>query len=184
MSFDIQVANDFLPPLLEAVATDYQQSPPISREPEVLTTMATIINRLNENVLRSLPRILDAVFQCTLEMINKDLEDFPEHRTNFFTLLQAVNANCFSALMSLTTEKFKLILDSVIWAIKHTMRQVSETGLNILHTMLANLAVANSPTQQHLLRSFYIEIMQHMFAVITDRSQTGSKPQILSLKLL
>uniref|UniRef100_A0A0R3TNP2 Importin N-terminal domain-containing protein n=1 Tax=Rodentolepis nana TaxID=102285 RepID=A0A0R3TNP2_RODNA len=170
----ILVANDFLPPLLEAVATDYQQSPPISREPEVLTTMATIVNRLNENVLRSLPRILDAVFQCTLEMINKDLEDFPEHRTNFFILLQAVNTNCFQALLSLTTEKFKLILDSVIWAIKHTMRQVSETGLNILHTMLSNLAVPNSSTQQHLLRCFYIEIMQHMFAVITDRSQTGN----------
>ncbi|KAM3173818.1 Exportin-1 [Hymenolepis weldensis] len=170
----ILVANDFLPPLLEAVATDYQQSLPISREPEVLTTMATIVNRLNENVLRSLPRILDAVFQCTLEMINKDLEDFPDHRTNFFILLQSVNTNCFQALLSLTTEKFKLILDSVIWAIKHTMRQVSETGLNILHTMLSNLSVGNSPTQQHLLRCFYIEIMQHMFAVITDRSQTGN----------
>ncbi|VDK31878.1 unnamed protein product [Taenia asiatica] len=170
----VLVANDFLPPLLEAVATDYQQSPPISREPEVLTTMAIIVNRLDENVLRSLPRILDAVFQCTLEMINKDLEEFPEHRTNFFTLLQAVNAHCFSALMTLTAEKFKLILDSVIWAIKHTMRQVSETGLNILHTMLSNLASVNSPNQQLFFRNFYIEIMQHMFAVVTDRSQTGN----------
>ncbi len=96
--------------------------------------MATIVNRLAENVLRALPRILDAVFQCTLEMINKDLEEFPEHRTNFFTLLQAVNAHCFSALLTLTSDKFKLILDSVIWAIKHTMRQVSIHSFTSIHS--------------------------------------------------
>ena len=33
-------------------------------------------------------QIFDAVFECTLEMINKDFEVHPEHRTNFFTLLQ------------------------------------------------------------------------------------------------
>ncbi|VDL99193.1 unnamed protein product [Schistocephalus solidus] len=168
------VANDFLPPLLDAVALDYQQSSPSAREPEVLNTMATIVNRLGECVLPALPRILDAVFQCTLEMINKDLEEFPEHRTNFFTLLQAVNAHCFSALLSLSTDKFKLILDSVIWAIKHTMRQVSETGLNILHTMLSNMANTSSLEQQMFFKNFYMDIMQHMFAVVTDRSQTGN----------
>jgi exportin-1 len=35
-----------------------------------------------------IPKIFDAVFECTLEMINKDFEEHPEHRTNFFTLLQ------------------------------------------------------------------------------------------------
>ena len=28
-------------------------------------------------------------------MINKDFEEFPEHRTNFFLLLQSVNTHCF-----------------------------------------------------------------------------------------
>jgi len=35
-------------------------------------------------ISEEVPRILAAIFQCTLEMINKDLEEFPEHRTNFF----------------------------------------------------------------------------------------------------
>lgn len=168
------VADNFLPPLLDAVASDYQNNIPLAREPEVLNTMAVIVNRLEQHVLPALPRILDAVFQCTLEMINKDLEEFPEHRTNFFTLLQAANAQCFSALLGLTTDKFKLILDSVIWAIKHTMRQVSETGLNILHTMLSNMAIATSSQQQIFFKTFFMDILQHMFAVITDRSQTGN----------
>jgi hypothetical protein len=41
------------------------------------------------------PQIFDAVFECTLDMINKDFEEYPEHRTNFFLLLQAVDSHCF-----------------------------------------------------------------------------------------
>ncbi|KAH8852187.1 Exportin-1 [Schistosoma japonicum] len=173
-SYLVQVAENIVPPLLDAVADDYQKNLPAAREAEVLSLMATLVNRLEDHILPALPRVLDAVFQSTLEMIDKDLEEFPEHRTNFFTLLQAVNAHCFSALLSLTPDKFKLILDSVIWAIKHTMRQVSETGLNILHTMLVNMSSANSEKRQVFFKTFFMDILQHMFAVITDRSQTGN----------
>ena len=51
---------------------------------------------LQGNVTENVPQIFDAVFECTLEMINKDFEEFPEHRSNFFLLLQAVVTHCFS----------------------------------------------------------------------------------------
>ncbi len=75
-----------------------------------------------------IPRMLDAVFECTLEMISKDFQEFPEHRTNFFQLLEAINDCCFKALLDIPPEQFKLILDSIIWAFKHSMRNVAETG--------------------------------------------------------
>ena len=50
------------------------------------------------NITKDIPQIFDAVFECTLEMINKDFEEFPEHRTNFFLLLQAVNTHCFQGM--------------------------------------------------------------------------------------
>ena len=42
------------------------------------------------------PLIFDAVFECTLEMINKDFQEFPEYRTNFFLMIQAVTSHCFA----------------------------------------------------------------------------------------
>jgi exportin-1 len=39
--------------------------------------------------------MLDAVFEPTLEMINKDFAEFPEHRGGFFRLLRAINGTCF-----------------------------------------------------------------------------------------
>jgi exportin-1 len=79
-------------------------------------------------------------------MINQDFAEFPDHRVGFFKLLRAINLNCFpgmttmltsdrfahqvSALLGLLPQQFKLFIDSIVWAIKHTMRDIAETGLN------------------------------------------------------
>ena len=40
------VADNFVDPLLDAVLIDYRSNVPAAREPEVLSTMATIVTRL------------------------------------------------------------------------------------------------------------------------------------------
>lgn len=42
------VAENFVPPLLDAVLIDYQRNVPAAREPEVLSTMAIIVNKLGD----------------------------------------------------------------------------------------------------------------------------------------
>lgn len=66
---------------------------PSAREPEVLSAMATIIDKLQSDITPAVSKILDAVFEATLTMINKDFEQFPEHRTNFYLLLQVYILN-------------------------------------------------------------------------------------------
>ena len=61
----------------------------------------------------------------------QDFEEYPEHRTHFFYLLQAVNSQCFPAFLSIPPAQFKLVLDSIIWAFKHTMRNVADTGQHV-----------------------------------------------------
>lgn len=73
--------------------------------------------------------MLDAVFECTLNMINQDFAEYPEHRVAFFRLLRAINLNSFEALVSLPSAQFKLLMDSVVWATKHTMRDIADIGL-------------------------------------------------------
>lgn len=46
-------------------------------------------------------------------------------------LFQAVNTHCFPAFLNIPPPQFKLVLDSIIWAFKHTMRNVADTGLNV-----------------------------------------------------
>ncbi|KAH0622885.1 hypothetical protein JD844_025713 [Phrynosoma platyrhinos] len=166
------VAENFVPPLLDAVLIDYQRNVPAAREPEVLSTMAIIVNKLGGHITAEIPQIFDAVFECTLNMINKDFEEYPEHRTNFFLLLQAVNSHCFPAFLAIPPAQFKLVLDSIIWAFKHTMRNVADTGLQILYTLLQNVAQEEAAAQS-FYQTYFCDILQHIFSVVTDTSHTA-----------
>lgn len=163
------VVENFIPPLLDAVLLDYQKNIPQAREAEVLSAMATIINKLEHSITKEVPKIFDAVFECTLSMINRDFEDYPEHRKNFFMLLQAVNQHCFPALLAIQPPQFKIVLDSIIWSFKHTMRDVADIGLEILLKLLQNVR-EHEEAAQGFYQTYYLEIMQHVFAVVTDTS--------------
>nr|CAG4651571.1 EOG090X00LI [Triops cancriformis] len=175
------VLEHFIPPLLEAVLLDYQRCPVDSaREPEVLSTMAAIVNKLEGHITPHVPPILDALFECTLNMINKNFEDFPEHRTNFYKLLQSVDTHCFPAFLNLPPAKFKLLLDSIIWAFKHTMRNVADTGLEILYQVLQNFA-QNEAAAQTFYQTFYLEILQHVLSVVADTSHTAGLTMLATI---
>ncbi|EEC06733.1 Exportin, putative [Ixodes scapularis] len=168
-----EVLENFIPPLLDAVLLDYQRcTVPSAREPEVLSAMSMIVHRLESFITCEIPKIFDAVFECTLSMINKDFEEFPEHRTNFFLLLQAVVTHCFPALLNIPPAQFKLVLDSIIWAFKHTMRNVADVGLQILYQLLQNIA-GEEMASQSFYQTYYTDVMQHLFSVVTDTSHTA-----------
>lgn len=89
------VRANIVPALLEAVLLDYQRNVPGARDAEVLKVMSTIITKLSALMEDQVPQIMESVFECTLEMINKDFSEFPEHRVEFFGLLRAINLHCF-----------------------------------------------------------------------------------------
>ncbi len=50
--FQLQVKDNFIPPLLNTVLDDYNSNAPQGREAEVLNTMATIVNKLEVSAER------------------------------------------------------------------------------------------------------------------------------------
>ncbi|XP_017473193.1 PREDICTED: exportin-1 [Rhagoletis zephyria] len=167
------VMDNFIPPLLDAVLLDYQRCKvPSAREPKVLSSMAIIVHKLRNHITNEVPKIFDAVFECTLDMINKNFEDYPQHRTSFYELLQAVNAHCFKAFLNIPPAQFRLVFDSVVWAFKHTMRNVADMGLNILYKMLQNLE-QHPQAAQSFYQTYFTDILMQIFSVVTDTSHTA-----------
>jgi len=74
--------------------------------------------------------------------------------------------------MGIPAAQFKLVLDSIIWAFKHTMRNVADTGLNILFQLLQNVN-GQPEAAQSFYQTYYTDILQHMFSVVTDTSHTA-----------
>lgn len=204
------VHNSLVPGLLEAVLQDYRQNVPDAREAEVLNVMTTIISKLHvrwtskrskhmvgpavlkleRSTLRVLqglmedqiPNIMENVFECTLEMINKDFSEYPEHRVEFFKLLRAINLYCFPALLKLDSRQFRFVVDSCMWASKHDNREVESAGLSMCLELMSNMSEIDPQTSNAFFQNFYTTIIQDVFFVLTDSDhKAGFKSQSMLL---
>uniref|UniRef100_A0A6N2LZB0 Exportin-1 C-terminal domain-containing protein n=1 Tax=Salix viminalis TaxID=40686 RepID=A0A6N2LZB0_SALVM len=137
-----QIGKQFVPPMMDPVLGDYARNLPDARESEVLSLFATIINKYKAAMIEDVPRIFEAVFQCTLEQL-------------------------------------KLVMDSIIWAFRHTERNIAETGLNLLLEMLKNFQASEFCNQFY--KSYFLTIEQEIFAVLTDTfHKPGFKLHVLA----
>ncbi|KAJ7219118.1 CRM1 C terminal-domain-containing protein [Mycena pura] len=180
---DLDAVNaNFIPPLLDAILGDYSRNVPAARDAEVLNVMATITGRLGHLLTPQVAAILDAVFEPTLNMINQDFAEYPEHRAGLFKLLRAINFNCFPALLAMSPAQFKLFMDSIIWAIKHTMRDIADIGLNLCLEVINNFAVAEPAIANVFFQQYFLSVVQDIFFVLTDTDhKSGFKLQSVVL---
>ncbi|KAI0556156.1 CRM1 C terminal-domain-containing protein [Xylaria curta] len=181
---DLQaVRQQMVPQLLDSVLVDYNRNVPGARDAEVLKAMSTIITRLTGLMEDQVPVIMQNIFECTLEMINKDFSEFPEHRVEFFNLLRAINLHCFPALLKLDNRQFKFVIDACMWASKHDNRDVEGAGLNMCLELVINIAEKTDvQTANAFFQQFFITILQDVFFVLTDPDhKAGFKTQSLLL---
>ncbi|KAI9849336.1 MAG: Karyopherin transporter [Sclerophora amabilis] len=173
---DLDTVNrNIVPQLLDAVLVDYSRNDANARDAEVLDVMSTIITKLHGMMEDKVPIIIQNVFECTLDMINKDFSEFPEHRVEFFKLLRSINLYCFPALLQLDNRTFKLVIDSCMWASKHDNREVENAGLNMCIELMNNIAETDAPTSTGFFHQYFITILQDVFFVLTDTDHKAGK---------
>jgi len=154
-----------VPPLLEAILLDYKQNVPDAREAEVLNVITTLITKLHNIMEDQVLNILDCVFECTLNMINKDFAEYPEHRIEFFKLLRVITANCFDSLLKLDPPQFKSVIDACLWASKHDNRDVEYQGLIMCNELISQMA---DKGYDDFFKTYFSFILADVFYVITD----------------
>lgn len=163
-----QLAQRFIPPLLEPVLADYQSNLPQARDAEVLDLLSTLATRLQESISQEVTKIFDMVLVCTCDMIKGDFQSYPDHRTKFYGLLKAINNHCFQALFYLPEAQLKLYVDSLIWALKHEQPQVADSGLQILSQFIERLMSGPPQVYTSFFKQYYFTLLQDVLCVLTD----------------
>mmetsp|Transcript_26089 Transcript_26089/g.42132 ORF Transcript_26089/g.42132 Transcript_26089/m.42132 type:complete len:1081 (+) Transcript_26089:326-3568(+) len=168
------IANNFIPPLLEPILGDYQQSAPPSRVPDVLQLFVVIVNKLKNDSNNAMDGkmcelILAPVFESTLGMITVNFTDFPEIRVAFYKLLKALSTYSFERLFSIPQETQKQVINAIVWGFKHQDRNIAEIGLEILEKVLINTAAAPDSFSQNFYQQYYLSLLQDVLYVLTDR---------------
>lgn len=168
-----QILTGIVEPLTDIVLGDYYNSVPDAREPAVLSLYSTIVTYMKGSLqIGAIRAIFKSLVGCTLDMIKNNFQDFPDARINFFLLLRAINQHNFSALFRLDENpaaaeaEFRIIINAIVWAFKHTERNVAETGLQILMEMLRS--VDFSPFVNYFYKIYFKSILNDILSVLTD----------------
>jgi exportin-1 len=140
-------------------------------------------------------------------MINKDFSEYPEHRVGFFKLLRAINQHCFPgtltkihlfsliiftfdnkpikyfvALLTLPPAQFKLIMDSIVWAFKHTMRDIADTGLNICLELINNISMQDPATANLFYQQYFLTLVADVLFVLADTDHKSGMTRLHTYK--
>ena len=160
--------NDVLPPLLDTLLKYYGPSLPAARDWEVFAILTAFVDKLKTHVAHEMPRIMEAVFQPTIEMLTVNFEDYPDMRVNFFQFVKEINKNCFTAIINLPEQSAKLVIDAIMWGTKHTDRSISEVALKTLYDFLQNVRGTASMSQP-FYRGYLLWLVESLLALLTDR---------------
>ncbi|KAI6238235.1 Exportin-1 [Aphelenchoides fujianensis] len=163
-----------IPALFDTILQDYAMSVPEAREPKVLSLLSITIISLKDKFSPHLQRMFELVFLPTLEMIKGDTSFFPEHRVNFFQMLDAAVRSCFDReIMGLPEDMVTLVVQAILWAFQHTIRSVAEIGSQLVVEILDRLRDSTIPMEarQAFYQRFFMQILTHVIGVVTDHNQ-------------
>ncbi|VEU21071.1 DEKNAAC101996 [Brettanomyces naardenensis] len=165
-----QIVTDLVPNLLATILEDYKESVPDARDAEVLNCLSTLVSKVGRRIPNEAVQILGAVFAPTLDMIDKDFTEYPEHRVQFYKLLREIDLQGFGALLQFPPESFQSFVDAILWALKHNNREVENTGLTLCVELLQNIEELgpSNPFALGFYRSYFFPIISDIFYVLTD----------------
>lgn len=177
------IVNNMAKPLLDSVLSDYRTNVPDAREAEVLHCMNTLVLRVGKIVPDMVLAVLENIFECTLEMINKTMNDYPEHRVEFFKLLRTINLESFPALLKLPEAVFGQTIDACLWGAKHDNREVESSGLYLTLELMTNMGDLRNELSNLFFQKFFKPIINDTLYVLTDSDHKAGfkvQAQILS----
>ncbi|PVU86567.1 hypothetical protein BB560_006659 [Smittium megazygosporum] len=155
-------------PLFSTIMGEYSNSSDSTRISGILTCLTTIVKVLGNVISDQTQIIFESVMLPTLNMINKDFSEFPDHRAAFFALLEQINSKLFIGVILLPPDHFKLFVDSIVWGFKHTTRDISDSSLMICMDLINNFAGSDQNSANTFFKMYYISLLQDILFVLTD----------------
>jgi len=84
--------------------------------------------------------------------------------------------------MKLPPAQLRLVMDSVVWAFKHTMRDIADTGLQICYEVINNFSASEPAVAQAFYQAYFLNLLNDVFYVLTDNNhKSGFKYQSMVL---
>uniref|UniRef100_A0A0K0FKE4 Exportin-1 n=1 Tax=Strongyloides venezuelensis TaxID=75913 RepID=A0A0K0FKE4_STRVS len=165
------VLNNYMDLIIENILKDYLNCKHILREPKVLSLMSIVAIHLEKDMNAYATVTFNCLFMSTLDMIKDDMVTFPEHRVNFYKLLQAMFATCEQSIFSFSVDKMETIIQAIVWGAQHQLRDVAETAIDLISCILRSAEFLEPHQKMQFFQAHYMTILEHILGIVTDRNQ-------------
>lgn len=161
------ILSNFVFPL-GTLLEDFENCIPETKEQEFVALFTMVLEKLYMVITPDfLSNLLEMIFRSSLPLITTDFNSFPEIRSNFFAFLKALIKYNFGMLYSLDESKFNLILDCIIWSLRHELSTYSDLGLDLLEEILLNVN-ANPSIINAFYPNYHLRVLTDILDVMTD----------------
>ena len=104
-----------------------------------------MVEKLATPFAPEIPRIFDMIVASTLQMLQTDNQNFPDHRLKLYELLKAINTYCFNSIFLLSPNQQEQYINALVWGSKHEHPTVSTMALTILSSFLTKIKQTLQP---------------------------------------
>ncbi|KAI8085322.1 exportin-1 [Thamnidium elegans] len=171
--------------LIQFILLDYKNTVQVqNREPQVLSLLTCMFEKMQDPIWPDLLKeTIEIEFVSTLPMITSNFVDYPEFRHEFYRLLRVLNRRCFIELFQ-SSELFQLVIDSIMWGTKHTIREISQIALQTCLDMINTVAQhEDEDVSSQFFEMYYVRILRDILEVLVDpdcRNGFNYQSQVLS----
>ncbi|KAH0788718.1 exportin-1 [Histomonas meleagridis] len=155
-----------LPPVLQVIVPDYQNSP--AKVPEVVGLMAALTMKIPGEIQASIQMIFATVFQPTVPLI-QDMNDNFAFKKEFNRLMSSLVSNCTSFLTCVQIDDVVLFMNCLKLLCGNTQPEISEKSLQIASNLI-NMLEARTPPQfiAQFHDFFAVDFLVFAFNLMTD----------------
>ena len=155
-------------PVVQTIFSEYEQSPPDCRTPEVLNLLSILFIKMHDPVAPYLSSILGAIFSSTVNMISQNFESYMTFRQPFYDLLKILVDKYLGFLLSVP-DGFDLLIKTIQWGYKHPhIQTVCETSLDTVEILITKIRDTTPQLYNQFLSGYYLLIVHDMFEILTD----------------
>jgi exportin-1 len=177
------LAQTIFPHVFGFILNDYSEGHPATREAAVLSLITAVVKKSRSSLNEHVDKILELLFAPTVELIAERAEEFPEHRVNFFRMIQSLCQYCFDPFLEKLGENKIKIMDGIFWSLKHNEPATSKIGCEILVTLLNQIGI--HPAIMVFVTLYLERIFEEVFSIVFDRMhQQGFRDQCSVLQRL
>ena len=156
-------ASTLIPPIMETIISDFEQSGPYSKVPQVLDLVTAMSQNMKDDVSGIIPQIFASVFGPSIEMINTDFDSFPDFRLPIYTFLHTIIKNHIHIMLSAPPDDFNFFVQSINWGVRHPYHEVC------VEAIAATKDLINATKRDgNFSRGYVMTIANHTLDILTD----------------